>query len=54
MCKGSDQIPYGLESTVFVDGLCVAIDRRVDTPEEYIMYALFSLSRQLKVGSHKQ
>lgn len=34
-------IKYGLEPTVFVDGLCIAIDPGVDTPKEYIIYALF-------------
>lgn len=34
-------IKYGLEPTVFVDGLCIAIDLGVDTPKEYIIYALF-------------
>ena len=34
-------IKYGLEPTVFVDGLCIAIDPGVDTPEEYIIYAFF-------------
>lgn len=33
-------IKYGLEPTVFVDGLCIAIDPGVDTPKEYIIYAL--------------
>lgn len=36
-------IKYGLEPTVFVDGLCIVIDPGVDTPEEYIIYALFFL-----------
>lgn len=49
-------IKYGLEPTVFVDGLCIAIDPGVDTPEEYIIYAFFFFfpARQLKVVTHKQ
>lgn len=35
-------IKYGLEPTVFVDGLWIAIDLGVDTSEEYIIYVLFS------------
>jgi len=37
-------IKYGLEPTLFVDGLCIAIDLGVDTPKEYIIYALFLFS----------
>lgn len=46
-------IKYGLEPTVFGDGICIAMDLGEDTPMEYIINALFSFSRQLKVVSPK-
>lgn len=47
-------IKYGLEPTVFVDGLCIAIDLRADTPEKYIIYALFSPSQQWWLTNSKR
>ena len=45
MEAGSEEvIKYGLEPIGFVDGLCVAIDPGVETPEEYIIYALFCIA----------
>lgn len=41
-------IKYGLEPSTFVDGLCVAIDPGVATPEEYIIDVLFVTSERSK------
>lgn len=46
-------IKYGLEPTIFVDGLCIAIDLGEDTPKEYIIYALFSFLPTVECSESK-